>query len=60
LNLTTEFYQAMREIDKADLSEQSELQLATTDKELSEIEKAIGEARAHVRAEWRLKQSKNG
>jgi ADP-dependent phosphofructokinase/glucokinase len=57
LNLTTEFYQAMREIDKADLSEQSELQLARTDKELSEIEKAIGDARAHVRAEWRAKQA---
>jgi len=57
-SLNTEFFEAMRELDKKDLSEQSELELSKTDAELSHIEKAIADARAHVRAELRKKQTK--
>jgi len=57
-SLNTEFFEALRELDKKDLQNQTELELAKTDKELSEIEKAIGDARAHVRAELRKKQIK--
>ena len=52
--LNKEFFEAMDELEKSDISQKSEIELAKTDAELSQIEAKIGDARAHVRAQMRV------
>lgn len=56
LGLHKEFFEAMRELETSDLAEKSEFQLLKTDKELAEIETAVADARARVRAQMICKQ----
>lgn len=55
-DLFTEFFEAVRELDKSDLKQQSILELGKTDSELADIEAAVGRARSAVRAEKRRKE----
>jgi hypothetical protein len=56
-SLNKEFYEALEELDKKDLSDQSPLELVRTEAELAQIETVIAYAIAHVRAEMKRKQS---
>lgn len=58
-HLNKEFYEAMDELEKSDLVEKSDLELAAADGELAQIETQIGYARAHVRAEQKKRNGGN-
>jgi hypothetical protein len=57
-SLNKEFFEAIEELDKKDLSDQSLLELARTESELAQIETVVGYAIAHVRTEIKRKQGK--
>lgn len=58
-NLYTEFFDALNELDKKDLSDQSVIELARTESELAQVETVIGYAISNVRAEIKRKGAKN-
>lgn len=57
-SLNKEFFEALEELDKKDLSDQSQFELAQTESELIQIQTVIGYAIAHVRTEIKRKQGK--